>query len=143
MRWILYAAFVVVAFGTVAAFGPPRLWEKSERPEFCGSCHVMSSQYESWFHSGAHNRITCVDCHLPNDNILEHTAWKGIDGIKDFIYFYGGLVPEQIHSSGHARKTIKSNCLRCHWVMVSGISTKQRDCWECHRSSRHQEAGIF
>lgn len=143
VKYLLYLVVIVILFGAVAAFGPPQYWKKSETPEFCASCHVMAPQYESWFHSGSHKRITCVDCHLPNDNMVEHLVWKGIDGSKDFLYFYGGFVPEHIQSSAHARRVIKSNCERCHQEMVSRINTEKRDCWECHRSSAHQKSGIF
>ena len=73
---------ILAVLGVFAAFGPPGLYAKSESPEFCGSCHVLQPEYEAWFHSGAHRRIKCVDCHLPNDNLPNHCG-KTLDGVRD------------------------------------------------------------
>ena len=66
---------------------------------FARSCHVMEPQYEAWSHAGAHRRIKCVDCHLPNDNVVQHLTWKGIDGLKDFMAFHMGRVSDNMQIS--------------------------------------------
>jgi Cytochrome c552 len=48
------------AFGTFVSFGPPKLFAKSETPEFCASCHVMQAEYDAWFYQGAHRRIKVI-----------------------------------------------------------------------------------
>lgn len=143
IRYLAYILILGALLGLFAAFGPPQLLHKSETPEFCAGCHVMLPQYEAWFHSGAHKRIKCIDCHLPNNNIAGHYLWKGIDGLKDIVYFYSGLVPEEIHASAHARRVIKANCKRCHQEMVSRINTDGRNCWDCHKRLVHKMTGIF
>jgi cytochrome c nitrite reductase small subunit len=140
--YLLLALLLAALLGAFLAFGPPRLLHKSETPEFCAGCHVMQAEYEAWFHS-AHRRIKCIDCHLPNRNIVGHYVWKGIDGMKDVVFFYSGLVPEEIRASGHARKVIKANCVRCHREMISRINIEERDCWECHRRATHKASGIL
>jgi cytochrome c nitrite reductase small subunit len=134
-RWYFIAAAAVL-FASMA-LAVPYYMVKTGTPEYCVTCHVMETEYESWFYSGAHKQISCIDCHLPNDNFVNHYLWKGLDGMKDVIYFYTGLVPDLIHPSSHAKKTIKVNCRRCHEEMVSRIGTEDMQCWDCHRNLYH------
>lgn len=121
--------------------GPPQLLAKSESPAFCGSsCHVMEEQYTAWSHAGAHRRIRCVDCHLPNDNHFEHYLWKSIDGMKDVVAFHSGQIPERIALSNHGSQVVQDNCIRCHAEAVSSMDTT-RQCWGCHRQLRHRLTG--
>ena len=83
----------------------------------------MHEEYEVWFLTGVHRGIKCVDCHLPNNNEVNHLIWKGIDGTKDVVSFFSGVYPDHITATGHAKKVIKANCMRCHNEMVSRIST--------------------
>lgn len=138
-----------VFFGAVGAavllfilFGPPRLLARSESPNFCAGCHVMEPQYEAWFHTGAHRRKNCVDCHLPNENLALHYIWKSIDGIKDVALFYSGTYPEQIKLSTHGAQVLQSNCIRCHSSTVDAIDP-DRKCWECHRRLVHTRSGAM
>ena len=124
------------------AVGPPNLLAKSNTPLYCSSCHVMQSQYEAWFHSGAHRRILCVDCHLPHENAFLHYTWKALDGFKDMVVFYSGTVPERITISSHGKKVLQSNCIRCHELAVSMID-RERKCWECHKRITHQLTGTI
>ena len=100
-------ALFALAAGFFLAFGPPGLLAKSEKPLFCASCHVMESEYEAWFHQGAHRRKVCVDCHLPNQNLPIHYLWKSIDGLKDVVFFYSGHVPQDIRLSEHGREAVQ------------------------------------
>jgi len=134
---------VALAAGTFVGFGPPGLFAKSGSPEFCASCHVMEAQYENWFHTGAHKRIQCIECHLPNDNFARHITWKGIDGMKDTVAFYSGRVPETIKLSEHGAAILKENCQRCHEQTVSMINNEDRNCWQCHRRLSHKMSGTM
>ena len=69
---------------------------------------------------------------------MNHLVWKGIDGTKDVVSFFSGVYPDYITATGHAKKVIKANCIRCHNEMVSRISTDGRDCWSCHRRVNHK-----
>jgi cytochrome c nitrite reductase small subunit len=145
-RSLGFPVLIAVVLATGAALfvmlGPPRLLARSESPEFCASCHVMEAEFEAWFHEGAHRRIRCVDCHLPQDNTALHYTWKTIDGMKDVYVFYSGRVPETIRLSEHGRKVMKANCVRCHAATVERISI-DRDCWECHRRLSHVRSGLI
>ena len=141
--------FIVLSLAAVAALivvfllvGPHQLLAKSDSPGFCAGCHVMEKQHTAYMHSGAHRRIRCVDCHLPNENPAVHYIWKGIDGMKDAIHFYSGKVPEHIKLSVHGAEVLQANCIRCHEELVSMINTEKR-CWNCHRSITHTRAGAI
>jgi cytochrome c nitrite reductase small subunit len=140
-----YLAFAGVAGVLVMLFvmvGPPKVLARSEAPDFCGGCHTMQSQYEAWFHAGAHNRKQCVDCHLPNQNLALHYIWKSLDGMKDVALQYSGLYPEQIKLSSHGHEVVQANCIRCHSAAVELIDTN-RECWQCHRTLMHKRSGAI
>lgn len=133
----------VVAFsGLFAAFGPPKLLARTSTAEFCGSCHVMSTQYEAWFHAGAHKRIACVDCHLPNDTMARHLFWKTLDGVHDVIRFQTGQISDDPRLSARGAGVVQENCLRCHAETMSRVSV-DRQCWSCHRRLSHRLAGAM
>ena len=142
-RIIIYlAGFGVLAgvLGLFMAFGPPKLFAKTSSPEFCGSCHVMEMEYEAWFHSGAHKRATCVDCHLPNDTLARHLAWKTLDGVHDVIRFNTGQVSDYLRLSDRGAGVVQENCQRCHAETMSRVS-EDRQCWSCHRRMSHRLSG--
>jgi cytochrome c nitrite reductase small subunit len=130
-----------IAGGLFASFGPPKLYAKSGTPEFCAGCHVMEAEYEAWRHQGAHRRIKCIDCHLPNDQIANHLTWKGLTGMWDMFIFYSGRVPENIVLSPRGGKILQANCMRCHEETVALVMV-DRNCWECHRQLSHKISGI-
>jgi len=139
---LLVLVLIAGAFGVFIAFGPPGLYAKSESPEFCGSCHVLTPEYEAWFHSGAHERIKCVDCHLPNNNFANHLLWKTLDGVKDVVAFHTGRVSETIHISDRGAAVVQANCQRCHGEIISRVRI-DRQCWDCHRRFSHKLTGTI
>jgi cytochrome c nitrite reductase small subunit len=142
LLYVLIAAAIVSVLGLFVAFGPPGLYAKSESPEFCGSCHVLQPEYETWFHSGAHQNIKCVDCHLPNNNLANHLFWKSVDGVKDSLAFHTGRVSETIRISDHGAAVVQVNCQRCHAEVISRVAIDRR-CWECHRRMTHRQTGAI
>ena len=137
---LIIAAVVVVAVGIFIAAASSRLIAMTSTPRFCNSCHVMNDPYESWFMTGVHRTIQCIDCHLPNHNFISHLVWKGIDGTKDVVFFYSGIYAEPIEISARGKRFIKANCIRCHDGIVSRIATDGQDCWSCHRRINHKAA---
>ena len=133
---------IAAILGAFLAFGPPGLYAKTGSPEFCGSCHVMESRYEAWFHAGAHRRVKCVDCHLPNDTAFNHALWKALDGGKEFLFFHTGRVSEDIRLSTHGAKVLKENCLMCHTETMARTN-EDRNCWSCHRRLGHKLTGAM
>ncbi len=140
--YLLVLAIIFLAGGAFLAFGPPGIYAKSETPEFCGSCHVLGMEYETWFHSGAHARITCVDCHLPNDTFARHLAWKTLDGLKDALAFHTGRISDPIRLSRQGAAVVLDNCRRCHAELISRVN-EDRQCWDCHRRLSHKHTGAI
>lgn len=128
---LLTALFIIMSFGV------PHFMEASKSPYYCSSCHIMESRFESWFTSGAHKEIKCVDCHLPNDNFFNHTFTKSLNGLKEFFLYYTGLASEDMRATQKSKKIIRANCVRCHGDMVSIIEDDKRNCWQCHRTLYH------
>ena len=137
-KFFLFTGFFLIL---VIILISPALVRETSKPGFCNSCHIMEKEYEDWFKTGLHRNIKCVDCHLPNDNLINHLIWKGIDGTKDVVSFYGRLYPDLIKISEHGKKTVKENCIRCHDEMVSRMRVEGRDCWACHRQTKHTFPG--
>lgn len=137
---LFFTGFILISL--LLTVTPRYVLAFADSPGYCMKCHVMESAYEAWIHSGAHRRIKCVDCHLPNDNQVMHYIWKTIDGVKDVVVFHSGKVPEQITLSSHGKKALQANCIRCHEVAVTMID-KERKCWECHRRITHKLTGTI
>jgi len=133
----LFAVAGVLFLLAFVMWGPPDMMNKTSGPEYCNSCHVMNEQYEAWFMTGLHRNIKCIDCHLPHSSGVRYFVWKGLDGMKDLVMFHSGVYSEKIGISGHGKKIVMENCLRCHEGMVSVMNTEDRDCWSCHRRVNH------
>lgn len=142
LKILIISALCTALFGLFLLFGPPHLLAKTETPDFCARCHTMETEHVAFLHNGAHRRLRCVDCHLPNDNLALHYIWKSIDGMKDVLVFNSGHIPERITLSEHGSKVLKSNCIRCHATLVSQMDTS-RNCWSCHRRITHLGTGAL
>lgn len=143
LSWAVVVLILAGAgLGLFLALGPPQLLARTSTPEYCGSCHVMEMEYESWFHSGAHKRVTCVDCHLPNDTKFRHLFWKSVDGIHDLARFYGGWVSDYPRLSNRGARVVRENCQRCH-AEIGARLNETRDCWTCHRRLTHRLGGAM
>lgn len=136
-------AFTATAAGGYVLFAPGGLYEYSESVEFCAKCHLHNSHYKDFNHSGAHRTKKCVDCHLPNNNKIEHLVWKGIDGNKDLVLFFTGNFSDMPVLSAHGKKVVRDNCIRCHTEVVFKLDMAGRNCVDCHRTIRHKTAGIY
>jgi cytochrome c nitrite reductase small subunit len=146
IRKILSFKTLIVLLVMVVFFGilyGGDIYHYSESPKFCNSCHVMNEMYNNYIHNGAHRNALCIDCHLPNDNVVAHFVWKGIDGTKDVVYFYGNLYNEPIEISRHGDEVVKENCLRCHQGIMSNVNIGDRKCIDCHRRHTHKHTGVF
>jgi cytochrome c nitrite reductase small subunit len=139
--FLLFGGLILIFILSVS----PRIVKETSTPAFCAGCHVMEDEYEAWFLTGMHRNISCVDCHLPNDNPVNHLLWKAIDGSKDIIFFYGQFFPDPITISSHGKKTVMKNCIRCHDQIVSWINVEDKNCWACHRQVNHRfpPRGLF
>lgn len=141
----LAAAFALVfaSAACYAVFMPGGLYEYSESVEFCAKCHLHEGHLKDFNHAAAHRTKKCVDCHLPNNNKIEHLFWKSVDGNKDLFLFFTGNFSDTPGLSAHGKKVVRENCARCHSETVFKLDMAGRDCVDCHRTVRHKTAGIF
>lgn len=125
----------------------------SGTPEFCGTCHAMKGEAES-FAMSSHSRLDCVECHLPHDNVAIYYIEKGRTGMVDMYHEVVRDYPARINLSDDAHLIVDKNCLRCHSGTMEGVHADLKnvkldtgaDCLKCHSSiahgSNHLEGGI-
>jgi cytochrome c-type protein NapC len=87
--------------------------------EFCGSCHSMKPMTVSYLDDSHAKVAVCADCHLPQDNILNHYFHKAQHGVRDLIQEHV-IGTEQIDwvqkLSNSAKFVYESGCLSCHQI---------------------------
>lgn len=117
----------------------------SDAPETCMNCHVMTDAYASW-QRGSHGRVSvCNDCHVPHDNIVAKTAFKGRDGMRHSAVFTLRTEPQVLRLSKGAVPVVQANCVRCHgkqlaMIRLAGVS--ERPCWDCHTNIHGQARSL-
>ncbi len=115
-------------------------------PATCNNCHVMDAQYEGWFHAAHAQFTTCIDCHLPHQNIVSYYLYKGYSGMRDVFSFTFKTYPAAIRATAQTDEIVQANCIRCHTDTVENILAGPqpfyRYCWDCHRSVAHGNRGL-
>ncbi|MDJ0623156.1 MAG: cytochrome c nitrite reductase small subunit [Desulfocapsaceae bacterium] len=122
----------------------------STDPVACINCHVMNSQYATWQHSSHREVASCVDCHLPTDNVVDKYMAKARDGWNHSVAFTLNTYEQNIRVSEDGAARIQENCRSCHARLVEnivtneqryhdfkGIAADERKCWDCHRGVPH------
>ncbi len=119
---------------------------------FCGSCHAMKGEAAT-FAQSTHSQQNCVECHLPHDNMAIYMIEKGRTGMVDTYHAVLRDYPAKIKLSADGRKTVNSNCLRCHENTMGSVHAvlgepldTGADCMKCHsriaHGANHLEGGI-
>lgn len=118
-------------------------------PAACVNCHIMTPYYATWSHSSHARNATCNDCHVPNNNIVAHYGFKGVDGMKHVAYFVTKSEVQAIMAERASGQVIMDNCIRCHAQLnqefvktgrISYMQAKRNEgmaCWDCHRNVPH------
>ena len=118
-------------------------------PAACINCHIMSPYYATWAHSAHARNTTCNDCHVPNNNMAAHYAFKGMDGMKHVAYFVTFSERQSIEAEDASAEVIMDNCIRCHKQLnqefvntgrIDYMEAKRGEgkaCWDCHRDVAH------
>ncbi|MFV0482152.1 MAG: cytochrome c nitrite reductase small subunit [Campylobacteraceae bacterium] len=123
----------------------------STDPKACINCHVMNTQYATWQHSSHASAATCVDCHLPQDGLVNKYLAKAIDGYNHGVAFTFNTFDNAIVISDHGAKRVQENCVTCHASLASTLIANNdryhqfgddaiksgRYCWECHKEVPH------
>ena len=118
----------------------PLLTEVMDGPEFCGVCHVMAPQVDSYLHSAHREAARCGDCHLPH-GLVKGSFYKAYTGTRDAAAVMLRTYPATISISEHGKKVVQENCLRCHGEMTAASGDTKKGggpyCFECHRGTPH------
>ncbi len=120
----------------------------SEEPETCINCHVMYPYFASWSKDSHARDATCVDCHIPQDNIFSKYFVKGTDGLAHATYFSMRWEPQVIQIKSRGTRVVQENCIRCHLDLVDMVQLVEvtaataakgegKLCWDCHRETPH------
>jgi len=138
MKYLLFLAFgVVLVYACIIAYS------YFETPEFCGSCHSMQHEYETYKNPGnsimgkAHleNETSCSDCH--NSPGLAGAIYSKGKGAFWAVKEYTGTA-----NVGDAELS-NENCIRCHDELrlnkkieaVEGEKEHYKEgkkCYDCH-----------
>lgn len=117
-------------------------------PKTCINCHVMFPQYATWERSSHAHVATCMDCHVPHDNVINKYFFKIKDGIRHATIFTMGTEPQVIRIHDPGKAVVQNNCIRCHENVVYDTCLKKctqeqimkgegHYCWDCHREVPH------
>lgn len=145
---VIILAGIFVGIGIYATVVSNAVSYMSDDPATCVNCHVMAPQYATWFHSSHREQATCNDCHVPQDNIINHYLFKAQDGLRHSTIFTLRTEPDVIVMHEAGRRVVQANCQRCHDHLNQEVTAghtsftaSQRGegpvCWDCHRDVPH------
>ena len=99
----------ILTAGLVAGLAVVAGWtsiEISSKPQFCGSCHVMSPYFESWKQS-THRNVACVECHIAPGVTAEFR--KKYEALSMVASYFTGT-----YGTNPWAEIDDAACLRCH-----------------------------
>ena len=136
-----------VLLGVVFLLLTAVIYQASGSSKFCAACHSMKLVYNRW-QTTNHKQFACIECHLPDTNIIGKVAYKTRVGIRDLAYETSRTYPTTMLISANSGEILISNCIRCHYSTIQNTPMAQGggDCLKCHRYLGHgrglEEGGI-
>jgi cytochrome c nitrite reductase small subunit len=114
-------------------------YHASGSPKLCGACHSMDHVYNRWQMS-THKQFACIECHLPDTNLIGKIAYKTKAGLNDLVHETFRVYPAAISISAEGGEIAGGNCLRCHFSTVQNtpMGSGGANCLKCHRFSVHK-----
>lgn len=114
----------------------------SKKAEACVNCHIMRPQYDAWTKSSHSAVATCVDCHLPQNNIVSNLMAKSDNGFHHSWAFTFQDFHEPIQITEKNSRILQNNCVRCHQGIVNEMMTvagrgDEVRCVHCHAGVGH------
>ena len=103
VRVFLFGLPVAIMFPVM---GASYFVEATSNPTFCGSCHVMQEQYQTW-DRGAHRDVACGTCHYPPG--AELFVQGKIAGLTELVNNVAGNIGTKPHGT-----VDNANCEKCH-----------------------------
>ncbi len=127
-----------VAAGLIIALLLAGTYHASGSPKFCAACHSMELVYTRWQQTN-HKQFACIECHLPDTNIVGQVAYKTRAGLHDLAYETFRAYPAAILISTGSEDILKRNCVRCHYSTIQNTPMAQAggNCLKCHRYLGH------
>ncbi len=144
MKFFKTSSFVILLVGIVLGLGifggSMYAIEETNDRAFCASCHVMLPAAVS--NKGSlHADLTCNDCHLPHDNVVNYLFTKAKLGVTDVYKNTVGDYDVPVMATADMKTIINDNCIRCHRMtnMDVDVMNVKSACIDCHRSVPHQK----
>lgn len=139
---ILLFTLIGVFVGIVLFAGTAGTLKATDTGEFCSSCHIMGTVYETFSNSN-HASLTCNDCHLPNDNYVSKLTEKAKAGMGHMYMNTLGAskIPDVLHATENSQEIINKNCISCHEPSLTNVehSGAYDSCIDCHRQVPHNK----
>lgn len=121
------------------------------RPGFCGSCHEMKADFNSW-KSSVHQNVNCIQCHVEPG--LIHLIVDKAKSSKSLFYHLTGDYEKPINKESKlASEIANESCFLCHTErrdqsLGHGLLFKHEAhlkirmrCTECHNRVAHEIKG--
>jgi cytochrome c nitrite reductase small subunit len=123
---------IAIALFTIAGY------HAAGSPVFCMACHSMKDTGKHWQQS-LHKQFACIECHLPDSNIIVQVVYKTKAGLNDLYHETLRTYPSSIRISDEARGIAEGNCYRCHYSTIENtfMVGQGADCLKCHRRLVH------
>ncbi|MCD8511217.1 MAG: NapC/NirT family cytochrome c [Bacillus sp. (in: Bacteria)] len=141
---LLLMTLVGAFLGIVLYVSTVTIIQATDTPEFCSSCHVMDTVYES-FTNSPHSRLDCNDCHAPTDTFVNRMTFKAKAGLGHIYMntFGANNIPDVLHATEDSVEVINDNCISCHQHTIQNVAHDSKGtCMDCHRHVPHG-LGIF
>jgi len=105
-------------------------------PEFCASCHSMSSHFDSWQVSPHAPEVTCIECHSDPGALGELAAH--VKGVRMLYKTIANIAPHLVMD----HKIANTSCTKCHEMedeKAKGVRVDHKNhldkgvnCQDCH-----------
>lgn len=113
-----------------------------EEASFCGRCHSMQVQVDTYMHSPHREVANCGDCHDPH-GLVTGGAYAAYTGTRDLYRVVTNTIPREIRTTELSKRVLQDNCLRCHQDIMKEIADTSRDqgkhCFHCHQEIVHEK----
>ena len=135
-KWLLLLG--AIGFGMMLMVKIPALG--LAEAGFCGRCHAMDYQVETYQHSPHAEAAHCGDCHDPH-GLVTGSAFAAYTGTRDVYRVVTNTTPLEIKATNLSKNVIQENCMRCHGDVMTQVGNTSDDggsyCFHCHRNTVH------
>ncbi len=76
---------------------------------FCGRCHAMNFQVQSYQHSSHRQNTNCGDCHDPH-GLVTGSTYAAYTGSRHVFRVITNTIPKEIKATKISKKVMQANC---------------------------------